>query len=311
VAVKRLELSESEFLRRVDHRSRSRYDEPFPESLLDDLQKDDLIPELERSGNEGLSPKYFATCRHYRRALQVQRLRSVGIKGRDALRVQLFVRGYGLKVFEVRDAVRRELLRGLSELRPPLRSQYFHSERDPGPAHLAAVERQLGSIDPRFESAGFKQPTQFVLKQIRLGFGALSRSLLAPLEGLLLAGLDDHPLPKLIEEALNASDDDYMSARVALAWMERTTFRPVVGRNVIDSPNWSTHLLVIILVLQHVKKSAGGFTVANILTKIPFRDGFDRLARGVMSKMADSSEEAPGIVERNGGSEKVENERDH
>jgi hypothetical protein len=311
VAVKRLELSESEFLRRVDHRSRSRYDEPFPESLLDDLQKDDLIPELERSGNEGLSPKYFATCRHYRRALQVQRLRSVGIKGRDALRVQLFVRGYGLKVFEVRDAVRRELLRGLSELRPPLRSQYFHSERDPGPAHLAAVERQLGSIDPRFESAGFKQPTQFVLKQIRLGFGALSRSLLAPLEGLLLAGLDDHPLPKLIEEALNASDDDYMSARVALAWMERTTFRPVVGRNVIDSPNWSTPLLVIILVLQHVKKSAGGFTVANILTKIPFRDGFDRLARGVMSKMADSSEEAPGIVERNGGSEKVENERDH
>ena len=68
MAVKRLELSESEFLRRVDHRSRSRYDEPFPESLLDDLQKDDLIPELERSGNEGLSPKYFATWRHYRRA---------------------------------------------------------------------------------------------------------------------------------------------------------------------------------------------------------------------------------------------------
>ena len=311
MAVKRLELSESEFLRRVDHRSRSRYDEPFPESLLDDLQKDDLIPELERSGNEGLSPKYFATWRHYRRALQLQRLRAVGIKGRDALRVQLFVRGYGLKVFEVRDAVRRELLRGLSELRPPLRSQYFHSQRDPGPAHLAAVERQLGSIDPRFESAGFKQPTEFMLKQIRLGFGVLSRSLLAPLEGLLLAGLDDHPLPKLIEEALNASDDDYMSARVALAWMERTTFRPLVGRNIIDSPNWSTHLLVIILVLQHVKKSAGGFTVANILTKIPFRDGFDRLARGLMSKMADSSEGAPGIVERNGGSKKVENERDH
>jgi hypothetical protein len=223
---KRLELSESEFLRRVDHRSRSRYDEPFPESLLADLHKDDLIPELERSGNEGLSPKYFATWRHYRRALQLQRLRSVGIKGRDALRVQLFVRGYGLKVFEVRDAVRRELLRGLSELRPPLRSQYFHSQRDPGPAHLAAVERQLGSIDPRLESAGFKQPTQFMLKQIRLGFGVLSRSLLAPLEGLLLAGLNDHPLPKLIEEALNASDDDYMSARVALAWMERTAFRP-------------------------------------------------------------------------------------
>ena len=115
----------------------------------------------------------------------------------------------------------------------------------------------------------------------------------------------------MIEEALNASDDDYISARVALAWMERTTFRPLVGRNIIDSPNWSTHLLVIILVLQHAKKSAGGFTVASILTKIPSGDGFDRLARGLMRKMAGSSEGATGIVERNGGTEKVENERDH
>ena len=126
-----------------------------------------------------------------------------------------------------------------------------------------------------------------------------------------MTGLDDHPLPKLIDEALNASDDDYMSARVALAWMERTTFRPVVGRNVIDSPNWSTHLLVIILVLQHVKKSGGGFTVDSILTKIPSRDGFDRLARSLMSKMADPSAGAPGIAERNGGSERIENERNH
>ena len=30
-----------------------------------------------------------------------------------------------------------------------------------------------------------------------------------------------------------------------------------------------------------------------------------------MSKMADSSERAPDIAERNGGSETVENERDH
>jgi hypothetical protein len=311
VGLEQVKLSESELLRRLDRRSRSRYNEPFPESLFDDLQKDDLVPALERSENDGLSPTYFATWRHYRRALQLQRLRSVGIKRRDALRVQLFVRGYGLKVFEVRDAVRRELLRGLSELRPPLRSQYFHSQRDPGPAHLAAVERQLGTIDPRFESAGLKQPTQFILKQVRLGFGVLSRSLLAPLEGLLLAGLHNHPLPKLIDEALNASDDDYMSARVALAWMERTGFRPVVGRNVIDSPNWSTHLLVIILVLQHVKKSAGGFTVATILTKIPSRDGFDRLARSLMSRIAQSSEGNPGVAKRNGSAERAEEDREH
>jgi hypothetical protein len=114
---KQLELSKSELLRRLDHRSCSRYGEPFPESLFDDLQKDDLIPELKRSKNVGLAPTFFATWRHYRRALQLQRLRSVGIKGRDALRVQLFVRGYGLKVSEVRESLRDEFLRGLRELR--------------------------------------------------------------------------------------------------------------------------------------------------------------------------------------------------
>jgi hypothetical protein len=311
VTVKRLELSESEFLRRLDRRSRSRYNEPFPESLFDDLQKDDLIPALERSENEGLSPKYFATWRHYRRALQLQRLRAVGIKGRDALRVQLFVRGYGLKVSEVRDAIRNELMRGLRELRPQLRSQYFHKAREPGPSHLAAVERQLGAIDPRFEAAGLKLPTKFYLDKVRFGFGAVSRSGLAEMEGLFLTGLDDRPLPKRVNDALNGSDDEYVSARAALTWIERTMFRRVVGRNVIDSPNWSTHLLVIILVLQHAKKSAGGFTVANILTKIPFRDGFDRLARDLGSKMAGSGEGASGTPEHDGGSKRIEKDRDH
>ena len=45
------------------------------------------------------------------------------------------------------------------------------SAREPGPGHLAAVERQLGAIDPRFESAGLKQPTKFYLDKARLGFG--------------------------------------------------------------------------------------------------------------------------------------------
>jgi len=310
MGVKQLELSKSELLRRLDHRSRSRYGASFSESLFDDLQKDALITALERSANAGLAPTYFATWRHFRRALQLQRLRSVGIKGRDALRVQLFVRGYGLKVSEVRGALRDEFLRGLSELRPSLRSQYFRSARGPGPGHLTAVERQLGSIDPRFESAGLKQPTQFILDKVRLGFGAASHSALAALEGLLLGGLDDHPLPKLVDDALNAGDDDYISARAALAWMQRVMFRPMVGRNFIDSPNWPTLALVTILVLQHVKKSTSGFTVASILTRIRFRDGFDRLANGLMSKMAGSGESPPGTAERK-GTKRPEKDREH
>ena len=213
-----------------------------------------MIPALDRSRNDGLSPTFFATWRHYRRALQLQRLRSVGIKGRDALRVQLFVRDYGLKVSDVRGAVRDEFLRGLRELRPQLRSQYFHKAREPGPSHLAAVERQIGAIDPRFEAAGLKQATKFYLDKIRVGFGTASRSGLAEMEGLFLTGLDDRPLPKRINDALNGSDDEYVSARAALTWIERTTFRPVVGRNFIDSPNWPTQVLVIILVLQRVQR---------------------------------------------------------
>ena len=308
--VKQQDLSKAELLRRLDRRSRSRYNEPFLESLFDDLQKDDLIPALERSGNEGLSPTYFATYRHYRRALQLQRLRSVGIKGRDALRVQLFVRGYGLKVSEVRGAVRDEFLRGLRELRPQLRSQYFHQGREPGPSHLAAVERQLGSIDPRFEAAGLKQPPQFYLDQARLGFGLLSRSPLASLEGLLFAGLDDHPLPKPVDEALNADDDEYITAREFLARLEPFMFRPMVGRGFIDSPNWPTLVLVTILFLRHMERSETGFTIAGVFAKITSLTGFDQLAKRVLSGLARSGEGSPGTAEQDGDSDRADYEWD-
>jgi hypothetical protein len=311
MTVKQQELSKSELLNRLDRRSRSRYGRPFPESLFNDLQKDALVPALERSDNTGLSPTYLATWRHFRRALQLQRLRGSGITGRDALRVQLFVRGYGLKVSEVRGALRDEFLRGLSELRPSLRSKYFQGQRpDPGPSHHAAVERQLGSIDARFEATELKQPTRFYLDKVRLGFGAASRSGLSEMDGLLLTGLDDRSLPKLINDALNANDDDYISARAALAWMQRTMFRPMVGRHFIDSANWPTLALVTILVLQHLKATKGGFTATTILSKIPFRVGFERLPGDLDSKMSHSDENAHGTAEHS-GSHRAEKGQDH
>jgi hypothetical protein len=311
MTIKQQELSKAELLNRLDRRSRSRYCRPFPESLFNDLQKDALIPALERSDNAGLSPTYFATWRHFRRALQLQRLRGIGITGRDALRVQLFIRGYGLKVSEVRGSLRSEFLRGLSELRPSLRSRYFQdAQRDPGPRHLAAVERQLGTIDPRLEHAGLKQPTKFYLDNIRVGFGAASRSGLVEMEGLLLTGLDDRPLPKLIDDALNSTDDEYISGRVALAWMQHTMFRPVLGRSFLDSKNWPTLVLVTILVCQHVNKTARGFTAASILDKIKPLAGFERLAKRLLTGMARSSEGRPRIAEHESGSEQ-EDRRNH
>ena len=170
--------------------------------------------------------------------------------------------------------------------------------------HLAAVERQIGAIDPRFEAAGLKQATKFYLDKIRVGFGTASRSGLAEMEGLFLTGLDDRPLPKRINDALNGSDDDYVSARAALTWIERTTFRPVVGRNFIDSPNWPTQVLVIILVLQRVQSSIGGFTVSSILGRIPSRDGFERLANRLLNRQA--AREGETAATNDGGNEKRE-----
>ena len=151
--------------------------------------KDDLIPALERSENEGLSPTYLCDLlAFYGGRFSCSGSDRSESRVVDALRVQLFVRGYGLKVSKSGERYADEFLRGLRELRPQLRSQYFHRDASRASSHLAAVERQLGSIDPRFEAAGLKQPPEFYLDQARLGFGLLSRSLFAPLEGLLLAG---------------------------------------------------------------------------------------------------------------------------
>ena len=168
-------------------------------------------------------------------------------------------------------------------------------------AHLAAVERQLGSIDPRFEAAGLKQPPQFYLDQARLGFGLLSRSLFAPLEGLLLAGLDGHPLPKPVDEALNADDDEYITARGFLAKLEPFMFRPMVGRGFIDSPNSRLLVLVTILFLRHMERSETEFTIAGMVAKITSLAGFDQLAkRFVSGSGAPGRRKLPGASEQDG-----------
>jgi hypothetical protein len=306
MTVKKQELSKAEFLDRLDRRSSSRYGVPFPESLFDDLRKAALVKALERSENAGLSPTYFATWRHYRRALQLQRLRSLDIKGRDALRVQLFIRGYGVQAWDVRESLKKEFLRGLSELRPQLRSGYFLNSREPGPRHLASTDRQLGAIDPRFQSAGLKQTTEFYLDKVRLGFGAASRSPLTEIEGLLSAGQASHPL---LDKALNSSDDDYTSARAALVWMQRNIFQPMLGRNFLDSSNWPTLALVTILILQHMKKSKGGFTTTSILGRIPFRVGLELLASTLRNKVPGSGE-VSNSTERTGGSKQIQESQD-
>ena len=75
------------------------------------------------------------------------------------------------------------------------------------------------------------------------------------------------------------SDLDYVLARNVLAELERSKFRPMLGRNFINSPNWPTLVFVMLLVAHYLEKSSpGGFTVAKLLGRIPLPDGFEKLA---------------------------------
>jgi hypothetical protein len=57
--------------------------------------------------------------------------------------------------------------------------------------------------------------------------------------------------------------------------------------------------MVTILLLQHLKKSADGFTFGSIITRIPFGSGFVKLARDLGSKRVNSSAETFDDVEAN------------
>jgi hypothetical protein len=89
-----------ELIRRLAKRAGERYGVGFRGSLFDDLVDDGLIPEGRRVGNDNKRPLYDFHRDSYRRALQIIRLRKQGIVGRDAIRVQLFIRGYSLPVWD-------------------------------------------------------------------------------------------------------------------------------------------------------------------------------------------------------------------
>ena len=88
-------------------------------------------------------------------------------------------------------------------------------------------------------------------------------------------------------------------------------FRPMVGRDFIDSPNWPTLVLVTILFLRHMERSETGFTIAGILAKITSLAGFDQLAKRFLSGVAHPGEGSPGTAEQDGDSERVDDEWDY
>ena len=153
-------MNRAELIERVAKRARERYGQDFRGSLFDDLLDDELIPGGRRNENVGKHPVYEFDCASYRRALQIVRLRSKGIVGRDAIRVQLFLRKYSHPVLDVRDALRKEYVAAAKSLSNQVRSGYAGNWKSVAPKHKESLAHQMGTLDPRFEAAGITKSGQ-------------------------------------------------------------------------------------------------------------------------------------------------------
>jgi hypothetical protein len=239
-------LSKAELLRRLDARSRERYGGPFSEGLLNDLIKDGLVPALKRSKNEGLKPQYEASALHYRRALQIKRLISIGMSSRDTQRIQLFLRGYGVKPWDVREALRREYAKHLRTLSTQIRSTYLDNDKNIGERHKVSLRKQMGPLDNRLKASGLEMPTDFYIK--------IGRSAKAPdgdsddpLVGQLLIDPGSSTLSNQIEKALDQPDEKFVQARAAFHWVDRHVMQRILGVRILNDSNYATIVLVEML----------------------------------------------------------------
>jgi hypothetical protein len=146
----------AEFVERVLSWGSRRYDLKLTEAWINDLIKDRLIPEGIRQSNDGLSPTYSYDRLSYRRALQIARLRRDGFIRRDAVRIQLFLRGYSFPAREVRSALLKEYEHHSRNLLAQTRSRYIDNSKPIPKKHRQSVVQSLGPIDGRLSSAGFK-----------------------------------------------------------------------------------------------------------------------------------------------------------
>ena len=160
-------MKREQLIERVAEWSLARFGQDFPGSLFDDLVEDGLIPKGERQKNLGIHPVYDFACPSYRRARQIARLRSKGIVGRDAIRVQLFLRGYSQPVWDVREALRKEYVSFVKAISKKIRSSHANGWGEIGPSHKASFVGQAGELDRRFEAAGLKLAADQIIEFIR------------------------------------------------------------------------------------------------------------------------------------------------
>jgi hypothetical protein len=238
-------LSKAALVQRLDERSQKRYGGRFTKALLEDLIKDGLLPALQRERNIGLIPVFKANAAHYRRALQIKRLMARGIHERDRLRIQLFLRGYGIEPWDVRDALRREYAKHVRTVSAQLRSGYIDNTQEIGPSHKLSLQKQLGPLDERLQAAGLEMsPDHYIQfgRSAKLPSGV--RRLVA---GWLYVDPDSGALAEHFERALQQPDEKFLRAREAFYWIDKHIYFRVLKARIIQDPIFATIVLMVIV----------------------------------------------------------------
>ena len=160
-------MNKAGFITRIQKWAKTRYGVDLTAAQINGLINDGLIPEAVRKGHDGQKPIYDYDFRAYRRALQIARLRKLGINGRDAIRLQLFLRGYGLQVWDVREAVLREYRHFAKSEAMRIRSSYIGNWKDVPSGRKASLMREMGEHDLRLIAVGWKLPDDVYIECVR------------------------------------------------------------------------------------------------------------------------------------------------
>ena len=163
-------LTWNRLIERAMYCARTRYSVELNEVWFADLNKDGFFPwRPRRDKNQGQSPVYLFDRRFYRRVLQLARFKKLGIVDRDALMVQLFVRGYSQPVEnKLKQALHKEYVKCTRALLHSIRSGYADNWRPVPDSHKASLIRQVGSLNSRLGAADLALSAEMIIKALRI-----------------------------------------------------------------------------------------------------------------------------------------------
>jgi hypothetical protein len=226
-------MSKSAFVARVSRWAEVR-GVSFSEARLNEWIKQKLVSPAERQFNRGQRPTYAYGCAHYRRTLQVLRLTRDGMRDVDALRTQLFLRGYDGVTPQLRRSIRNEFRRARASLNPTMRSTHLDRLGPIPEGPQQSILRNLGQPDRELVTAGYVSPPEQLIALVRasrtpgdvgseeLGLHPAFREALPLLRGLMAPSDEgDTQIERLIRRACN---EELLLAR-AQFWRDRCKVR--------------------------------------------------------------------------------------